>query len=243
MLDNNLEENTIAEIVADNYKTADVFKQHGIDFCCGGKKSVVKVCEQKGLDLNKLSAELKAVFEAQKPKENFNAWEMDFLVDYIVNTHHKYIEANVITIQEYADKVASVHGNYYAEVIEISHLFKEITEELIPHMKKEELILFPNIKRMVLSKRNEKPFVASPFGSIENPISTMEDEHDGAGDIIKKIAALSNNFQPPADACNTFRVLYAKLEEFQEDLFQHIHLENNILFPKAIAMEKEWMKG
>ncbi|MBD81514.1 MAG: iron-sulfur cluster repair di-iron protein [Crocinitomicaceae bacterium] len=239
MTNTKIEENTIAEIVADNYKTADVFKQHGIDFCCGGKKTVETVCEQKGIDFTTLSEELSAVFNEKKPTEDFNSWELDFLIDYIANTHHKYIESNVPLIQEYADKVARVHGHHYIEVVEIAHLFREISAELIPHMKKEELILFPNIKRMVVSIRNNEPVLPAPFGSIQNPINMMEAEHDGAGDIIKKIAELSNNFQPPAEACNTYRVLYAKLQEFQDDLFQHIHLENNILFPKAIELEKQ----
>lgn len=232
-------DSTIAEIVSSNYKTADVFKSHGIDFCCGGKISLEKACSKNGLDLNEISQELNSIISVTKSNENFNEWELDFLIDYITNTHHKYVEKSIVQIQPYADKVAAVHGAQHPEVIEISELFKEISNELIPHLKKEELILFPNVKRMVNSKRNNEVYKPAPFGSVNNPISAMEHEHDGAGDIIKKIAELSNNYKTPSDACNTYQVLFSKLEEFQNDLFQHIHLENNILFPKAKELESE----
>jgi len=172
---------------------------------------------------------------------DFNAWDLDFLTDYIINTHHKYVlEANQLVIQ-YSDKVAKVHGHHYTEVVKINELFHAIANELTAHMQKEEMILFPYIKQLALAKKNGNALEPSHFGTIQNPINMMEAEHDDAGNIIKEISKLSNKFTPPESACNTFRALYSKLEEYQNDLFQHIHLENNILFPKAIKLEKELM--
>lgn len=236
----NIDSKTVAEIVTENIKTADIFKKNGIDFCCGGHVSVQEICAKKGVDYAKIKEEILMIGETQKNAHNFNVWELDFLADYIINTHHKYVvEANNI-ISQYADKVAKVHGHHYVEVIEINELFKEIAAELNSHMRKEEMILFPHIKEMAKASKNGLTIAQPPFGSIQNPINMMENEHTDAGDILRKIAELSNNYTPPAGACNTFRALYNKLEEYQNDLFQHIHLENNILFPKAIALERNF---
>ncbi len=234
-----IDSKTVAEIVTENIKTADVFKKNGIDFCCGGNVKVQEICEKKGVDFNIIKEELQHINTGTSIDHDFNSWDLDFLADYIINTHHKYVvKANDLIIQ-YSDKVAKVHGHHYTEVVEINKLFHSIADELKTHMHKEEMILFPHIKELAIAKRNNTKVAPSPFGTIQNPINMMEAEHDGAGDIIKQITKLSNNFIPPEGACNTFRALYAKLEEYQNDLFQHIHLENNILFPKAIALEEE----
>lgn len=235
----NIDDKTVAEIVTINIKTADIFKKNGIDFCCGGNVSVQEICAKKGIDYSQLKEEITQINNTDSNKHDFNAWDLDFLSDYIINTHHKYVlEANNLIIQ-YSDKVASVHGHHYTEVVEINKLFHTLVLELKSHMHKEEMILFPYIKKLAEAKKNNTSLTPPAFGTIENPINMMENEHDGAGDIVKRITELSNNFTPPAEACNTFKALYAKLEEYQNDLFQHIHLENNILFPKAILLEKE----
>lgn len=235
----NLDEKTVAEIVTDNIKTADVFKRNGIDFCCGGNVKVTEVCKKKGIDYNSLKNDLLNINKTASNEHDYNSWDLEFLADYIINTHHKYvIEANNL-ITQYADKVAKVHGHYYSETIEINHLFNELANELVSHMFKEENILFPFIKEIARAKKQNTPLAPPPFGTIQNPINMMEMEHTDAGDIIGKIKELTNNFTPPEGACNTFKALYAKLEEYQNDLFQHIHLENNILFPKAIKLEQE----
>jgi len=234
----NIEEKTVAEIVTENIRTADVFKKNGIDFCCGGHVNVQEVCVKKGVDFNTIKTEILNINTKASNSHDFNAWDLDFLADYIMNTHHKYVvEANALIIQ-YSDKVATVHGHHYTEVVEINKLFHALALELKSHMQKEEMILFPFIKALTAAKKNNTTLSRPGFGSIQNPINMMEQEHEGAGDIIKKITELTNNFTPPEGACNTFRALYAKLEEYQNDLFQHIHLENNILFPKAIKLEK-----
>ncbi len=235
----NIESKTVAEIVTENIKTADIFKKNGIDFCCGGNVKIQEICEKKGVDFSTIKDELLSINNPSPDSHDFNSWELDFLANYITNTHHKYVvEANDLIIQ-YSDKVAKVHGHHYTEVVEINRLFHEIANELKMHMHKEEMILFPYIIQLAEAKKSGIKMIPPPFGTIQNPINMMEAEHDGAGDVIGQIAALSNNFTPPAEACNTFRALYAKLEEYQNDLFQHIHLENNILFPKAIALESE----
>lgn len=234
-----IDDKTVAEIVTENIKTADIFKKNGIDFCCGGNVNVKAVCEKKGVDYNIIKDEIDKIDTPSSNAHDYNSWDLDFLAGYIINTHHKYVvEANDLIIQ-YSDKVAKVHGHHYTEVVEINKLFHAIANELKMHMHKEEAMLFPYIKELAVAKKNGVMINPPPFGTIQNPINMMETEHVGAGDILKQIAELSNNYTPPAEACNTFRALYAKLEEYQNDLFQHIHLENNILFPKAIQLEQE----
>ena len=235
----NIDSKTVAEIVTENIRTADVFKKNGIDFCCGGNVNVQDVCKKKGVDYSKIKEDILNIGKAPTGAQDFNTWDIDFLADYIVNTHHKYVaEANQLIIQ-YSDRVAKVHGHHYTETVEINRLFHAIANELNQHMMKEENILFPFIKEIGRAKKEGAPLSPPPFGTIQNPINMMELEHTDAGEIIMQIKELSNNFTPPEGACNTFRALYSKLEEYQNDLFQHIHLENNILFPKAIQFEKE----
>jgi regulator of cell morphogenesis and NO signaling len=232
---NDLRNKTIAEIVSDDISTASVFKKYQLDFCCGGGKTIAKACENKEINIEDLLDDLENVnVDKSNPNLNFKDWKLDFLIDYIVNIHHTYINENVGVINEFAQKVATVHGEHNPENIEIANLFVALSNELLAHMQKEERILFPAIKQMV--QNDNKDF---PFGSIDNPVRMMEHEHDDAGDIIKKIQQLSNNFTPPAHACNTYKALYHKLDEFANDLFQHIHLENNILFQKARDLEEQ----
>ena len=240
MITDSIQNLTVAEIVAGDYRTAEIFKKHGIDFCCGGKKSIEKVCAEKNIVASKLEEEILALQTQTKDSEhNFNEWSLEFLTDYIVNVHHTYVNNNLNLITEFAQKVARVHGDHNPETKDIAKLWDDVLMELTMHMKKEELVLFPYIKNIERYSRGElKEFPASQFGTVKNPVRMMENEHDLAGSLMKNIEALSNNFNPPVHACNTYRVLYAKLKEFQEDLHQHIHLENNILFPKAILLEE-----
>ncbi len=231
---NDLSNKTIAEIVSDDISTASVFKKYQLDFCCGGGKTIAKACENLDIDEKDVLNDLKNVHvDNSNTNLNFKDWKLDFLIDYIVNVHHTYVTENVSIINEFAQKVAKVHGDHNPENIEIAKLFTELSNELLAHMQKEEKILFPAIKEMI--KNGNSNF---QFGSIENPVRMMEHEHDNAGDIIKTIQQLSNNFTPPSHACNTYKALYHKLEEFTNDLFQHIHLENNILFHKVRELEQ-----
>ena len=170
----NIDNKTVAEIVTENIKTADVFKKNGIDFCCGGHVSVQEICAKKGVDYSKIKEEILNVGKTPSTSHDFNSWDIDFLADYIVNPHHKFVaEANQLIV-EYSDKVAKVHGHHYTETVEINHLFHEIANELNAHMQKEEHVLFPFIRVIGKAKREGTPLSPPPFGTIQNPINMME---------------------------------------------------------------------
>ncbi len=229
-------ENTVAAVVAQNIKAAHVFKKYGIDFCCGGGISIEKACAKKNVSYTDLEKDLNKIGEVDRAY-NYDSWKLDFLIDHIENIHHAYVEESIPLILQYSNKVAKVHGAHYPQVIKINELFMAVAQELSAHLKKEELILFPYIKQMIQAKNQGVKAPAPHFGTVNNPIAMMHEEHENAGDVFKEIAVLTNNYTPPEGACNTFKALYAKLEEFEKDLHQHIHLENNILFPKAINLE------
>jgi regulator of cell morphogenesis and NO signaling len=230
---------TLAEIVTDNVRSAVVFEEFGLDFCCKGNRGLKNACAEKNIDLQKVVNELENLSHNGKGKENPNDWQLDFLVDYIINNHHQYVRRMIPVITLHADKVASVHGKNHPETLRIADLFLAVREELEMHMMKEERILFPQIKQMVLTQKENSQFFPPPFGTIQNPIRLMEFEHTSAGDALSQIRELSNNYTQPEDACNTFKALFSELKEFEEDLHKHIHLENNILFPKSITLEAE----
>ena len=234
---NYIETKTVADYVTENIKTAHIFKKHGIDFCCGGGISIEKACEKNNVDFETLITDLNQLENNTSSHNNFNNWELDFLIDFIVNTHHKYVEENLSLLKQYGDRVAKVHGHHYSELLKIKELIHVVAGELASHMKKEELILFPFIKKLVIAKKEGTKVEIPNFGTVDNPIKMMEEEHDNAGDIFKRISELTNTYKTPEGACNTFKALYSKLEEFEDDLHQHVHLENNILFPKAKQLE------
>lgn len=235
----NLVRKTLAEIVTDNIRSAIVFEEYGLDFCCKGNRLLKDACADKNIDVQKIVDALTNLSGNNNGKENPGEWQLDLLIDYIINNHHQYVRRMIPVISLHADKVASVHGNNHPETIRIADLFLAIREELEMHMMKEERILFPQIKQMVLNKRENSQLLPPPFGSIQNPIRMMEYEHTSAGDTLSQIRELSNNYTHPEDACNTFKALFSELKEFEEDLHKHIHLENNILFPKSIILETE----
>jgi len=231
---------TLGEIVAKDMHKAQIFKKYGIDFCCGGKKTVKQACAEKGIDVTIIEQELQ---KAGKVVSNrplpYNEWNLDFLADYIVNTHHSYVRKNLPDITSYAAKVMQVHGNQHPELIRINQLVSEVNAELTGHLVKEEKILFPYIKALVAAKDHTQPLQAAHFGSVQSPINMMEMEHELVGKNLDEIRQLSHNYLLPEDACASYSLLYRMLDEFEEDLHLHIHLENNILFPKALAIEKQ----
>jgi regulator of cell morphogenesis and NO signaling len=230
--------NTVAQVVSENIKTAHIFKKHGIDFCCGGGITIEKACQKNNVDFNILEDEMRSIDDKPGRAYDYNSWELDFLIDHIVNIHHSYVIESLPIMYQYAEKVVKVHGHYYTEVVKIYELVQDVIKELTDHLKKEEQILFPYIKYMLYLKNEGQPLSPPPFNSVNNPIRMMENEHELAGDLFKEIARLTKNYTPPQEACNTFKALYTKMEEFEQDLHQHIHLENNILHPKAIALEE-----
>lgn len=229
-------ESLIGQIVAENYKTSSVFKNAGIDFCCNGDRTLAEACNNDEKAIQEL---IQSLEETTAKKDSgssveFNYWPLDLLSDYIEKTHHRYVSAKTPEIYGYLEKIIEVHGKQHPELLEVDKLFKETAGQLAMHMKREELMLFPVIRKMVKTQRKVKTL----FGSIRNPIETMMNEHDDEGERFREIAALTNHYTLPADGCETYRVTLALLREFEDDLHLHIHLENNILFPKAIALEE-----
>ncbi|HEU0110018.1 MAG TPA: iron-sulfur cluster repair di-iron protein [Flavisolibacter sp.] len=231
---------TLGQIAAKDLRKAQVFKKYGLDFCCGGKKTVKQACAEKGLDVTKVEQELQQADQLPSTRPlPYGDWSLDFLADYIVNTHHLYVKKNLPDIKAYAEKVTKVHGNHHTELVRIRQLVEDINTELLAHMVKEERILFPYIKELELAKNDRKSLNAAHFGTVQNPISMMEMEHENVGQNLETIRELSNNYSLPEDACASYSMLYRMLDEFEEDLHLHIHLENNILFPKALEIEKQ----
>ena len=232
------QEKTIGDFVAENFRTAEVFKKYNIDFCCKGGRTVEEACDKKKVSPEEIYKELEEVANRKSEDIDFNSWPLDLLADYVEKTHHRYVEEKSAMLIPYLNKLCKVHGERHPELFEINELFIGSAQDLAAHMKKEELILFPFIKQMVEAKKNGEPLPAPRFGTVENPVAMMKHEHEAEGERFVKIAELTNNYEFPDDACGTYQVTYKMLEDFQNDLHKHIHLENNILFPKAIELEK-----
>lgn len=231
----------IGEMVAEDFRTAAVFKKYGIDFCCKGGRTIADACEKKNIDKEKIIEELENLSKTDASGIDFNSFPIDLLADYVEKTHHRYVEEKTPIIQQFLDKLCKVHGDRHPELFEINAIFNESARDLAAHLKKEELVLFPFIKQMVKAKISGEDVLQPHFGTVENPVNMMMHEHTTEGERFEKIAQLTHNYAPPADACNTYRVTFAMLQDFENDLHKHIHLENNILFPKAIKLEKEFV--
>lgn len=234
------EQSIIGELVAGDYRTATIFKNHGIDFCCHGNRSIAIACQELNIPSQTLIEKLQQTLEEKGTSQtDYISWPLDLLVDYIEKKHHRYVEAKIREIQPFLNRIVQVHGDGHPELSAITHLFNAAANELTSHMKKEEMVLFPYIRKMVKAQETKETIMSPPFGTIQNPVAMMHQEHDTEGERFREITRLSQNYLPPVDACNTYRVTFSLLKEFEEDLHLHIHLENNILFPRAIELEKE----
>lgn len=235
----NLRTQSVGKFVADDYRTAAVFQKYGIDFCCKGGQTINEVCEKKKISTDDLLAKLDEVSKQSVNQINYLSWDLDLLTDYIEKKHHRYIEQATPSLMQFLKKLCKVHGAKHPELVKINEEFKASASELAMHMKKEELMLFPYIRKLIAVKDNHEKKEQPNFGSVQNLINMMMDEHNSEGERFRKIAELSDNYNPPDGACTTYKVTFSSLKEFEEDLHMHIHLENNILFPKAVALEKE----
>ncbi len=231
---------TIADLVLAYPAGAAVFSKHGIDFCCGGHRSFADVCAEAKLDPETLKAEIRATTGASSGiPAKANVWPLDFLADYIVQNHHQYVAEAIPDITQLLNKVVMVHGPQHPELTTVQEAFQDVSRELQMHMIKEERVLFPAIRQLVhAQKSGDTKSYSPPFGSVADPIQMMEHEHADAGSALETIRKATNNFTVPADGCSSCTLLYQQLEAFEIDLHQHVHLENNILFSKAITMEK-----
>jgi len=229
----NYKSTNIGEIVTQDFRAAEIFKNAGIDFCCGGNQTLEQACKDKNIDTATLETELaKLENTTLNALHNFNEWNLDFLCDYIVNTHHKTVLKLLPQLTAYTQKIAEVHGSHHPELVEISALFSEINKELLQHLRNEEEVLFPAIKEILKSNSPASKEI------IISEITRMKGEHEFAGGAMDKINVLSDNYSVPADGCNTYLAAYKLLEQFEDDLHIHVHLENNILYPKALVLAK-----
>ena len=231
----NLAQTKVGSIVASNFRTSKVLTSYGIDFCCKGGITLEEACANHHISLDQVINELQDSF-ATEDAYGFEQMELDELIRVIIKVHHKYIESTTPALQIYLDKLCNVHGERHPELFKIRDLFHDASVALATHMKKEEMVLFPYIQAMVEADKNGFVLSKPHFGDIDNPIRMMEDEHQTEGERFSEISRLSNNYTCPADGCQTYWVAYALLKEFEEDLHTHIHLENNILFPRAKEM-------
>ena len=230
---------SVGEIVKANFKTAQIFDKNKIDFCCAGGISLAEACNKSNVDIKLLVPELEALVALNDPDSKYiDGLELNELCDYIEKRHHTYVSETIPFLQVKLQKLCDVHGENHPELFEIKELFGGAAENLSAHMKKEELILFPYIRKMVNYKK-EGHNSKSKFGEVKNTIDIMHEEHTTEGERFVKISKLSSSYTCPPDGCATFQITYHTLKEFENDLHRHIHLENNILFKKALFLETE----
>ena len=234
-------EKTVRELALENPVATRVFEKLGIDYCCGGNKSLDEACRAAKLNTDQVLDALERAEQSARATQEEHNWQTEALADliaHIKNTHHVYTREELARLAPLFDKVCSVHGKNHPELLEIREAFQGLAAELTTHLMKEEMVLFPYVKRMEEAAIEKAPMVPAPFGTVQNPVSMMEREHDSAGNALRAMRAASHGYAAPEDACVSYRTLYRALAEFEADLHQHIHLENNILFPRAVAMEK-----
>ena len=239
------EHSFVSDIVTQDYRTADVFRKYDIEYCCGAKWSLDTICLMKGLNIRELKSELEqATRNIQvSNKLHFDEWPIDFLADYVVNVHHSYLKHSMPEIKESLKVFVAEHVKKYPFLAEVEITYNQLYKEVFPHMKQEEEILFPYIKQIYHAYTSQESYASLLVRTLRKPVEeVMQKDHESAMKHLHKIRVLTNDYTCPSVACVSHRVNYSKLRELDNDLAQHIHLENNILFPKAIAIEKELLK-
>jgi regulator of cell morphogenesis and NO signaling len=229
---------TVGDIVGHDLRTAAVFARHGIDFCCGGRNSLADACRARGVDSATVLRELESLDDSSTGPD-MTRWSAGALVEYIVTRHHGYVRRQIPAITAMLEKVVAAHGERHPVLRRVADTFASLASELTYHMEKEEQILFPYIEMMATLHRENSRGLVTPFGTVLNPIRMMEDDHQQAGAELWMIRALTNGFEVPPSACVTWRACFRELEAFERDLHEHVHLENNILFPAAARLEDE----
>lgn len=227
------ENSTLGGIVTKFPKAGDYFKEHKIDFCCGGNRPVKEAVTELGLDVEKIVSDLNKLYSerpADDPDRNWADASFAELIDHIVNTHHAYLMEELPDLSKYVTTILRVHGPGHPEIADVHKLFHAFKADMEAHTIKEEADAFPIILKFEQDPSDEN------FAMVDRVIHKLEEEHDEAGDIMKKIRKVTNDFALPEDACGTYRMVYQRLQEIESDTFQHVHLENNILFPRAMMM-------
>jgi regulator of cell morphogenesis and NO signaling len=233
------EDLSLGEIVTAKPQAAALFENYHLDFCCGGKKKLSEVLSNNASLLAEVTEKLDVIFKNENPHvEDFNKVSLTVLIDFIINNHHRYVKENLPVIGEHLQKIMLKHAATYPGIVEAKILFDRLTDDFKQHMMKEEIILFPKIKKLEMAV-NTGNFSAE-ISAINGPVQVMEYEHETAHQLLEEIKKLTDNFTYPENACTTYRVTMEELKIFEKDLHQHVHLENNIVFPKALAMEKKF---
>jgi regulator of cell morphogenesis and NO signaling len=233
-----IEATGIGQLVAKDERLAAIFEKYGIDYCCHGDHTLADAVKQAGADVAAVKNDIEALTaktDSSGAAIDFTSWPPDLIADYIEKKHHRYVAAQSPVLQTYLEKLCRVHGLNHPELTEVKDLFNQSVGELAMHMKKEELMLFPMIRRMVAGSSG--PQRKGP--TISAAVQKMTEEHELEGERFSKIRELTHDYSVPADGCNTYRITMGLLHDFEKDLHRHIHLENNILFPEAIAMEND----
>jgi regulator of cell morphogenesis and NO signaling len=226
----NLLDRPLSQIVLENFQTAQILENHGLDFCCKGKRTLRAACTEKGITAETVVAQLNNILTENNGFSNFQNLSLSMLADYIVETHHAYVRRNMPLISGYLFKIATKHGDKFPYMKRVFVLFAQVRTELESHLSKEEEVVFPAIKKL------EQQGTASAVTYMHEPIRAMEEEHEVAGTLLQKIRELTNNYEMPDGSCTTFRLAINALKDFESNLHHHVHLENNILFPKAISL-------
>lgn len=233
---------TVRDIVVENPQATLVFDKYGIDYCCGGGKSLAEACQKAGIAFETLQAALDGTIQDASAREQITDWSQvnpGDLIHHIIETHHAFVRFEIARLGKLLDKVVAVHGENHPELRQVQNVFYALSQDLMPHLMKEEQVLFPFIDRLEKAVASQMPVPMSCFGTVANPIRMMEFEHDQAGDLLKEMRRVTSDFTVPEDGCFSYQALYNGLKGFEADLHQHIHLENNILFPKAKQLEDQ----
>jgi regulator of cell morphogenesis and NO signaling len=232
----------VSDIVSNDYRAAGVFRRHGIDFCCGGKWSLKMTCEMKDLDLSVIKKELEASMRTICIPNGlrFEDWDLDFLTDYIINIHHQYLRKALPEAKEWLDNFVTGHQEKFPYLLHLQKIFNELEEEMLPHLLHEEEIIFPYIRQIAHTYHSKESYAALLVRTLRKPVgNVMHHEDKTVNKILGEARQLTDHYTTPEKACVNHKVTFSKLLEIDNDLVQHLYLENNILFPKAISMEKE----
>jgi regulator of cell morphogenesis and NO signaling len=234
-----IETKTVRDLALEIPGATRLFEKAGIDYCCGGQRSLTDACASAGVTMEDMINSLKLVKSAHTPGEepNFLTATLAELIDHIVGKHHVFTKTELQRLRALVDKVHGVHGENHPELTQLRSLFQNLSSELEPHMLKEEMVLFPYVVRLESAARNQQSVSTPPFVTVANPVRMMLLEHEAAGYLLEKMRQITANYTPPADACMSYKTLYEALDALEKDLHQHIHLENNVLFPRAVEME------
>lgn len=231
----------VTDIVTADYRTAEIFRKYDIEYCCGGKWPLEMVCKAKDLDIEQIKKELEQAIRSVQVPNNlpFNEWNIDFLADYIVNVHHHYLRTQLPEIKEILRKFTNEHANKYPFLLEVEKQFLFLYREMLPHLKQEEEIIFPYIRQIAHAYESNESYASLLVKTLRKPVEeVMNHEHVSVVKTMHNIRELTGDYTPPANACVSHKVTFSKLKELDNDIMQHMHLENNILFPRAIEMEK-----